>query len=352
MARKLHAHRKKRRRFTRAMKTNSIPFLILITALGITLQPASADESLETLKTEAVKGYVAIAGHTTADALNKAMVLKETVYQFAASPSPERHEKAKNAWNIARMPHLQAEVFSIGTEVTKVDHFRQIESILWGEDKSVDGPGDRSSEYFSGGKNTEALEQLQASADAIATELAKTAADWSTGGKDTAAAKFTAQPIAEALATIFGNVSTHAEHLAKVRIGKAYESHDQKDESANYSDLTHAELIYSCSGLANVVAGAYVGSDKEAKVQGSGPLQLATKLDVEQGEKLKLATNRMMLAVTNFRPPFDRALMAPDDSPAREAIKEMMDALEELAGESKASAKALGLVEEAAAKSE
>ncbi|MGI9245029.1 MAG: hypothetical protein ACR2RV_29770, partial [Verrucomicrobiales bacterium] len=106
---------------------------------------------------------------------------------------------------------------------------------------------------------------------------------------------------------------------------------------------THLDLIYSCSGIANVVAGAYVGGDKEAKVQGAGLLKLASAVGAEQGEALKLATNRVMLGVTSFRPPFDRALLAPDDSPAREAIKEIIDALDELSTATGQLAERLGI---------
>ena len=49
------------------------------------------------------------------------------------------------------------------------------------------------------------------------------------------------------------------------------------------------------------------------------------------------------IAVTSFRPPFDRALLAPDDSPAREAIKEIMDALDELTTATGELAKGLGI---------
>ena len=345
------------------MKTRALVFA----ALAVCQTALLADEKIDALKKEAVANYAAIAGHAAADAYAQAVALQKAVKAFTSAPSAETHQAAKDAWIAARLPYLQSEVFRVADESAgaldgapvdyvkdigmKAGGFHSIEFILWGEDDSVDGPGDRSHEDFVLAKNDKALRHasyLNASTALVAKTLAATAADWKEGNKENARGKFEAQSVDAALGAILASVTQLAGELRQERLGKPYDSRKQEDESSNYSDTTHLDLIYGCSGIANVVAGAYVGIDTQAKVQGNGLLQLAAALDEERGKKLKLAINRVMFAVTDFRPPFDRALLAPDDSPAREDLKEIMDALDGLIAKTAALATALGLEPEPA----
>jgi putative iron-regulated protein len=289
--------------------------------------------------------------------------LKKAIADFTAAPSADLHSKAKQAWVAARPPYLQSEVFRISAENAdfldsapgdflnspdeKAGGFRAVEFLLWGEDGSVDGAGARSHEDFIKEKSADAprrAEYLNASAALVAGTLAAFAEDWTASKADNARGQFVALSSGDALKEIHGSITKlTGDELGKKRVGIPYESRDQKDESSKFSDTTHLDLIYSCSGIANVVAGAYIGLDKQVEVQGAGLQQLATALDAKYGESLKLSINRLMLAVTDFRPPFDRALAAPDDSPAREAIKEILDALTEMEETTAALAKALGV---------
>jgi putative iron-regulated protein len=342
---------------------NRILFAATIALLFAALPSARADDALEALKRELVANYSAIAGHSSADAHARAVELKEAAAAFTAAPSKETQDKAKDAWIAARLPYLQSQVFratdSGGASLdaarvetlTKAEEkpggFHVIEFLLWGQDESVDRPGERPYEEFIKGKGEDAArfaELLNASAGLVESTTAAYAADWDSDSPDNSRAALAAMPTGEALQIIFGNVAELAGKTLRVdRLEIPYKSREQADESSNFSDTTHLDLIYTCSGIANVVAGAYVGNDKQAKVQGTGILKLAAALDAEAGLEVKLAVNRVMLAVSSLRPPFDRALLAPDDSPAREAIKEIMDALDELTATTGELAKALGV---------
>ena len=335
-------------------------------ALAVTLpllSQARAADVADALKKEVVANYATIASLTTADAHAQALELQTALAAFTAAPSKETHDKAKDAWIAARLPYLQAEVFRVADPdgavldsprvetLTKAQEkpggFPVIEFLLWGKDGSVDGPGERAFDDYLVDKSDDAVRLsglLKASSELVVSKTAASAAAWGRDPAGDTRAKLLEAPVDQSLKTILGNVSTLAgTRLGKERIGVPYKSRDQADESSNFSDATHLDLIYVCSGLANVVAGAYVGGDKEVKVQGTGLLKLASALGEKQAGDMQLAINRVMLAVTSFRPPFDRALLAPDDSPAREAIKEIMDALDELTMATGELAKGLGI---------
>lgn len=338
-------------------------FVTTIALLASAPRPARAVDALGELKKELVANYAAIASHASADAHARAVELKTAVASFVASPSKETQDKAKDAWIAARLPYLQAQIFRVGDPEgaaldaprsgapprsgEKPGGFHVIEFLLWGQDESVDRPGERPYDEFVEAKGTDAArlaDLLSGSAGLVESATAADARQWKPASEASARAALLAMPVDEAVQIILGNVSKLAgKTLRDERVGIPYRSRKQEDESSNFSDSTHLDLIYSCSGIANVVAGAYVGNDKQPKVQGTGILKLATALDAETGESVKLATNRMMLAVTSLRPPFDRALMAPDDSPAREAIKEIIDALNELTVTTGELAKKLGI---------
>ena len=319
--------------------------ILTIALSSVFLVGAHAAEVTDAMKKEVVATYASIAGHVYADAQKSAEEMEKAIAAYIATPTAETQIAAKNAWLATRLPYAQSEVISVSDEGAEKlgESFKAIELILWGEDKNIEGPGARTSEEFMKAKDTEGPE-LETAAKAITTAMTESAAAWKEGVEDNRRAKLVAGPANDALAGILKNIDKLASaELAKKRIGKAFETSEQKYESAEYSDTTHLDLIYGASGIANVIAGAYVGVDKKAKVEGAGLLKLAEMADAAHAEKLKLVINRVMLAVTDFRPPFDRALMAPEDSPAREAITEIVDALEALAEESKALSAKLGL---------
>ena len=369
------------------MKIPALPHFVLGAAavLASTFQPARADEALDALKKEVVQTYAAIAGHSSADAQLQAEALQKAVAAFTAAPSAESLDAAKLAWIAARLPYLQSEILRFNAELetasfdpASVDYlktkpksgiindaakypnidqimvaslgtqsggFPAIEFLLWGEDLDLKGPGKRSFEDYVEEKNPAAERRalyLNACAVLVAEGAAAQAASWKADVPDSLRTKFLAMPTDEILGKICTNVSALAgDEIARKIVATAYEA--RKDESSNFSDTTHFDLIYACSGIGNVVAGAYVGLDKEIKVQGAGLMKLAETLGERQAEDLKLATNDMMLAVTEFRPPFDRALIAPDDSPAREAIRKIQSSLEDFSRAANDLAKGLGL---------
>jgi putative iron-regulated protein len=384
---------------TTLSKTRSLP-VISACVLALAVQSVVAEVSLDSVKKEVVATCAGIAEHAYADAHSQAVALQKAIAVFTTSPSATTLEAARQAWVAARLPYLQSEVFRFSAgpidaaggpwemidgwpldeayidyvrdnpkaglinDVEKYPNFDKnlivslnktggernissgyhaIEFLLWGQDLDADGPGSRPVDDYiktAGASAPRRAQYLNACAGSLVDQLAGVAAEWAPGVADNYRARFAALPADQALQKVLTGVGTlSGRELAKNRIGVALST--QRDESSPFSDTTHLDMMYNCSGMANVIAGAYVGIDGEIKVQGPGLIKLASALGQEQGDQLTLAINDVMQAVTKFRPPFDKALLAPEDSPAREAIQKIVESLEELASTTAVLAKGL-----------
>ena len=72
-----------------------------------------------------------------------------------------------------------------------------------------------------------------------------------------------------AVAQVLASVTMMArDEMANSRVGAPYRSKDQEDEQSDFSDTTHLDALHNTAGIANVVAGAYVGLDGRVKVLG------------------------------------------------------------------------------------
>jgi len=362
------------------MKTKILSPVFTVALLLAGVLPSSASAADEAVKKGVVKTYTSIASHAFSDAHTKAVALQKAIATFTAAPSKATLGKARAAWIAARIPYLQTKVFRHeGKDSDLIDSwpidgkyidydllnpnagiignkdqtlskesivglnkkggdknvscgFHAIEFLLWGIDLHEGRPGGRNFEDYVEGKRPAAsrrAQYLNLCADLLVGHLASASSQHS---------KLSGLSTDKALGEILSNIAATSSDLSE-EVAKVYKSRKQEDESSNFSDTTHYDFMYAAAGIGNVIAGAYIGADKTAKVEGKGVLAL----EKEGGEEVKLGINRVMLAVTSFKPPLDMALSAPNDSPAREAIKEIEEAFIEMEGTTKALAKELGL---------
>ncbi len=238
-------------------------------ALAMTLpllSQARAADAVDALKKEVVANYATIASLTTADAHAQALELQKALAAFTAAPSKETHDEAKDAWLAARLPYLQAEVFRVADPdgavldsprvktLTKAQErpggFPVIEFLLWGRDESVDGPGERAFDEFLVEKSDDAVRLsglLKASSELVVVEDRG-----QRGGMGARPGRqFSRQTPGGSGGTGSENrssaMSPHSQgqDCGKERIGVPYKSRDQADESSNFSDATHLDLIYT-----------------------------------------------------------------------------------------------------------
>lgn len=365
-----------------------LPNLILL--LGVLLAPTWTGAADSDLRSAVVRHYARQAHANYQDALESARALNSAVKTFATSPNAANLAAAKQAWLAARVPYLQTEVcrFYDGPieEVEPmvnawpmdeyfVDYvegmptagiiqsirnfprinretiigmneregekcitlgFHTIEFLLWGQDFNAAGPGDRPlSDYVvEGAKDPEIVKRrrsyLTITAELLVEHLARVVAAWAPDQPDNYRARFLALPTADSLALMLrGAGSLAGPELSGERLTVAYETRLQEDEHSCFSDNTHNDFRYDTIGLQNVFLGRYQRTSGEI-VKGPGILDL---LLAEDTETALMLSDRMAAAVTAARMmprPFDQAILAPDGSETRAALKQAIEAFHEL----------------------
>src|SRR6187549_1545142 len=193
------------RRIRRSVAKSLAHSLIALSALGGAMACSSEsddakDGGLTEAKSEAISTYASIVHASYADALHTAEHMDEAIKTFLEEPSEDTLEAARDSWLEAREPYLQTEVYRFydrpidnptdgpegminawpldeayidytvddpssgiindedvdisaeslmalneqGGEKNIATGFHAIEFLLWGQDQSEDGPGNRS----------------------------------------------------------------------------------------------------------------------------------------------------------------------------------------------------------------
>ena len=149
-----------------------------------------------------------------------------------------------------------------GGETNISSGWHAIEFLLWGQDRSKDGPGARPASDYTTAPNARrraAYLRLTTRPPARAT-----CAACRRRGRPTARyrAKFLGDPDA-ALRKIFRGIGALSSHeLAGERMAVAFESKDQEDEHSCFSDNTNADVVNDLRGIRMVYNGA--GPDDDA----------------------------------------------------------------------------------------
>jgi len=216
-----------------------------------------------------------------------------------------------------------------------------IEFLLWGQDMSATGPGDRkASDYTPGkGNNDRRRLYLKTVTGMLVDDLAGLVKAWEPGKSDNYAAKFAALDQREALGRIITGMAMLAGHeLMSERLAVALDSGDQEDEHSCFSDTTRNDFIYDVRGIRNVWFGD-VGS-----YNGAGIDELLGKVDPALNAKVIGLLNRAEAAVAALPQPFDQVLASPKGSPERKTAEEAVAAFRDLAAALKDAGGKLGVL--------
>ena len=327
-----------------------------------------------------VANYAELLHRTYRDALDGAEALHDAIDAFVEAPSQATFDAAKAAWIAARPAYQQSEIgrfyngpiddpdtgpegrinswpldenyidyvegapasglvndpvgFPVideetvaaanqaGGETDVSTGYHAIEFLLWGQDHSTTGPGDRPfTDYVTDGSGTAANQArrgqyLQAVAHLLVDDLEQVVDAWAPGNAGNYRAEFTALDPDEALGRIVtGLGSLSAGELGGERLSVAFETRDQEDEHSCFSDQTRDDLANDALGIENGYLGRY------GTLDGPGLDDL-----VRQADPALDATVRAQLAasVANVRAipqPFDQAIIGADDSPGRVAVE-------------------------------
>jgi putative iron-regulated protein len=206
--------------------------------------------------------------------------------------------------------------------------YHAIEFLLWGQDRSDDGPGARpATDYVTDGTGTAENQErratyLRVAADLLVTNLTSVHDAWKEGD-DNYRAAFLAKASKQALTDMLhGMGSLSGAELSKERMQVAYDNHAQEDEHSCFSDNTKQDLHNNATSVQNVLLGRYGDLD------GAGIDDLVEAKDAALADKLRSQMQDAIDAIDAIPAPFDQAIQGEDDSPGREAVLAAVTALD------------------------
>ena len=230
-----------------------------------------------------------------------------------------------------------------GGETNVCTGWHAIEFMLWGADLSDDGPGARPVGDFVDAASPYAArrrEFLLEVTDMLCEDLAKldrawagddgggTASEGGDGQGGNHRARFIADPRAMR-AILIGPALLAGFEMSGERLAVALETRDQEEEHSCFSDTTDRDFKANIRGIALVV-------------RDSGAIEVVRGRDAARAQSLTAALDAAETAVDAMPAPFDRAMRAADDDPARKRLVAALEALEVLGEELDAAARLLG----------
>jgi putative iron-regulated protein len=331
--------------------------------LGLALTANAQAQSPATYASVATN-YAALVHANYSDTLAGAQEMQAAIAAFVAAPSADGLAAARKAWLSARESYGQTEAFRFyggpidddkGPEgqinawpldeayvdyvqgkpkaglvndakfkITKANlakfnerggeenissGWHAVEFLLWGQDLSETGPGNRSFEDYVDGKTPNADRRRQfltVATSLLVDDLASVTEAWAPGQKNYRA-RFEKGGKESVRKIIVGLGSLSRGELAGERMEVALNSQDQEDEHSCFSDNTHRDIVTNATGIQNVWLGQYKKRDG-SMLQGPGVRDLvaATKADLAERTTGQLAAS--VAAAESIPAPFDRAI--------------------------------------------
>jgi putative iron-regulated protein len=215
--------------------------------------------------------------------------------------------------------------------------YHAIEFLLWGQDLSADGPGNRAHTDYTAADNAGRRgDYLQAVTNLVVEKLDGLVAEWMPG-KDNYRAEFLKLPSSKALEKIMTGMSMLSGfEMAAERLNVAYDTKAQEDEHSCFSDTTHNDMVYDLTGIHNVWTGSY------GDLSGPGLQALALGLEPDLAGQLGSKIEESVAAAKAIPVPFDQAILGEDTAPGRMAILHTIETLEDQAELLVALAKEMG----------
>lgn len=336
--------------------------LLISLLLGLSV---SASTTLE----QSIQGYTNLVYKTYSESLEKAQTLQGDIEFFIANPGVMSLEMARESWKEARAPYGQSEVFRfyngpidndegpegllnawpldeayidyvVGSEdagivnnsqaypvITKElleslneldgeknisTGYHAIEFLLWGQDLSELGPGERPyTDYVVGtGKNAlRRAQYLSVVTDLLIDHLGQLVDAWAPG-QDNYRRAFETKDKKEALHNILsGMIFMAGDELSGERMYVAYETMGQEDEHSCFSDMTHMDIQWNFWGISNIL-------------NATGVLNLLDNTILSNNITSKVTKINAMLA--GLPVPFDQAILN------EEARADILSSIEEM----------------------
>ena len=354
------------------------PILAQEDAASFVLKP-ELPNTLHADFTPQIDAYIALVASSYEKSAASAQLLQQAVETFLASPSAETLSAARIAWVKARPDYLKTEAFRFyGSPIDDVEGnlnawpvneafidyvegkpdsgvvntsnieinektlkemnqqkdeadvgigWHAIEFLLWGQDLSATGPGNRPyTDYIAGTANNDRRRAyLSTATKMLAEELQNLVPQWNPATPESYAAKFKQAPQLEAIGRIMAGIAFLTSHEFKSdRLAVGLDSGDQEDEHSCFSDTTKQDYIYDFAGVKQV----WTGDDGTAKRLGLRSLFVGDYAAL--GAKLDAAIAKTETNIAALGDPWDQVLASPAGSPQKLAGEEMLKNLEEV----------------------
>ncbi|WIT14170.1 imelysin family protein [Paucibacter sediminis] len=336
--------------------------------------------------------HAALVHATYADTLTLARRLQQAVRRFTQAPSAAALAGARQAWLQARERYALTEAFRFHggpidgddgpeprlnawpVDETYIDAliarcrqpiskrtlsalntrdgeenvatgWHAIEYLLWGQDLSAEGPGDRPHTDYVDGRATNADRRrlyLATVTALLVDDLAWLEQAWAPA-RANYRRRFERGDQESLRGLIVGLGSLSRAELAGERLEVALASRDQEDEQSCFSDSTHRDIVGDALGIQNAWLGRYAGLDDRQLKQGPALRDLVAARDPALAERLTAQMAESLQAAEAIEPPFDREILGGSDAPGRQRIKRVIDALLRQSSSLVEAARALGI---------
>jgi len=351
----------------------------LLTAFAANAQSTAPATEAPTAATVATQ-YANLVYASYSDTLAAAQALQTSITAFTANPSAEGLAKARKAWLDAREFYGQTEAFrfyagpidgkdgpegninSWPMDEAYVDYvvgkpksgiinnpkvkinaqtltglnqrsgeeniatgWHAIEFLLWGQDLSETGPGDRSFEDFVDGKTPNAnrrRDYLKVVSALLVGDMASVTQAWAPNAKNYRT-KFEKSGTDALRRMLVGIGSLSRGELAGERIEVALASKNQEDEQSCFSDNTHRDIVADALGIENVWLGRYKRADGSV-LQGASLRDLVAAKDPAIADRTSTHIASTVKAAEGIHAPFDREIVEPE---GRKRLQVVVEAL-------------------------
>jgi putative iron-regulated protein len=303
---------------------------------------------------QAVDAFLAAPSEDTLKAARQAWVearpsyLKTETFRFYDGPI-EEVEGAINAWpmNEAYIDYVEGKAdaglindasFKVGLEDIEKSNqskdeadvtsgWHAIEFLLWGQDLSADGPGNRPfTDYVAGtGNNNRRREYLKQVTNDLAHKLHELEGTWQLQNAVGYAKKLKAMPEREVIGRMVNGMAILAgfEFMSE-RLAVALDSGDQEDEHSCFSDTTKQDFVYDLVGIKQVWTGDTEGTER------AGLNDLVRSQDAALADRVDGLLADAETKVAALGDPWDKVLATPKGSPERKTAEDVVNSLQAL----------------------
>jgi putative iron-regulated protein len=203
-----------------------------------------------------------------------------------------------------------------------------IEFLLWGQDLSAAGPGNRSFEDFVDGKKPNAdrrRQYLKVVTELLVDDLGTLTKAWAPTAKSYRA-KFERGGMESVRKIFVGLGSLSRGELAGERLEVALASKDQEDEHSCFSDNTHRDVVANAKGIQNAWLGQYKRADGTT-LAGPSLRDLVADKNAALANRTTKQLAASVAAAEGIQAPFDREITGVKDAAGRLRVQKTVDSL-------------------------